>query len=59
MTSHAKISSNVIITLASCPWGPAPAHRVGLLSKMYVICIKFLGPRVLGSTILTLQTWTN
>ena len=29
--------SYTIIVLASCPWGPATDHRVGLLTEMYVI----------------------
>ncbi len=34
----ASISSNV--KLASCPWGPATANGVGLLTEMYVIYIE-------------------
>ncbi len=25
------------VLLASCPWGPATAHGVGILTKLYVI----------------------
>ena len=29
-----------IVQLASCPWGPATAHWVGILTKWYVIYMK-------------------
>ncbi len=28
------------VVLASCPWGPATAHGVGILTELYVICME-------------------
>ncbi len=40
------------ILLASCPWGPATAHGVGILTEMDVIYAKYGGRRSNGSTFL-------
>ncbi len=32
--------------LASCQWGAATAHWVGMLTEMYVIHMELLGPTV-------------
>ncbi len=36
--------------LASCPWGPATAHGVGLLTEMYAIYIEAPGSNGLNAT---------
>ncbi len=55
IASSGTIPCEEHIVLASCPWGPANAHRMGLLTELYVIYME----RSIGCSRSSDYGWTH